>query len=67
MSTRRLIVIAALVLVALALTVSVIGAQGPGSGNGAGQGGCPEWANCLTDPQTDPNGPNGRRPSHHSR
>jgi hypothetical protein len=60
MSTRKLIVIAALVLVALALTVSVIGAQGPGNGNGAGQGGCPDWANCLTDPQAVPNGPNGR-------
>jgi hypothetical protein len=60
MSARRLIAIAALVLVALALTVSVIGAQGPGNGNGAGQGGCPEWANCSTDPQNDPNGPNGR-------
>lgn len=53
MSTRKLIVIAALVLVALALTVSVTGAQGPGNGNGAGQGGCPDWANCSTDPQPD--------------
>lgn len=59
MSTRKLIVIAA-VLVALALSVSVTGAQEPGNGNGAGQGGCPAWANCPSDPQPDQNDRPGR-------